>query len=388
MPIPSVSGTSLPKRFYSLDVLRGVAALVVVLWHWQHFFLPLNKQGVAFSVENQPMFGSLFAFYKYGDNAVQLFFCLSGFIFFWLYSKRIAEKSITFKSFSILRLSRLYPLHFMTLIFVAIFQLIYTNITNTYFVYPFNDAYHFFLNLFFISSWGFQKGYSFNYPIWSVSVEILLYAIFFVFCRIFYQNIIAVIFAIIIGHFFIYGLNRYIASGIECFFLGGIVFIVYMQIIKSGDNLKLSIWLPLLASMSWIVTIASVSSIYDITQMHLPWIIQKVVSAWLDFVLFPMTIMSLALIETKRGTLGKRLAFVGDISYSSYLLHFPLQLAIATIMTKMAINQTLYYSPWFMVMFYFVLILLSLASHRYFEVPMQRILRMKANPTGNTVIAL
>jgi len=25
-----------PSRFYSLDVLRGVAALSVVLWHWQH----------------------------------------------------------------------------------------------------------------------------------------------------------------------------------------------------------------------------------------------------------------------------------------------------------------------------------------------------------------
>ena len=388
MSLPSVHGITVPKRFYSLDVLRGVAALIVVLWHWQHFFLPLNKQGVAFSVQKQPMFGLLSVFYEYGDNAVQLFFCLSGFIFFWLYSKRIAERSISFRSFSILRLSRLYPLHFVTLIFVAIVQLIYTNVTNTYFVYPFNDAFHFLLNLFFVSSWGFQKGYSFNYPIWSVSVEILLYLIFFLFSRIFYQNIIAVLAAITIGHYFVYSFNRFIASGIECFFLGAIIFIVYMRVVKAGDLWKLSIWLPLLTFVAWLVTIEFVGSNNAITHGHLPWIFRKIESAWLDFVLFPMTILSLALMETKRGTLGKRLSFLGDISYSSYLLHFPLQLAIAVVATKLAIKQTMYYSPWFMVLFFFVLILISLASHHYFEIPMQRILRMKASPAANTVSAL
>ncbi len=388
MSLPSDSGIPLPKRFYSLDVLRGVAALVVVLWHWQHFFLPLNKQGVVFSANNQPWFESLSVFYNYGDNAVQLFFCLSGFIFFWLYSKRIAERSISFRSFSILRLSRLYPLHFITLIFVAVVQLIYTDMTHTYFVYPFNDAYHFFLNLIFVSSWGFQKGYSFNYPIWSVSVEILLYAIFFVFSRFFYQNIIAVIFAIIFGHFFVYSLNRFIASGIECFFLGAIVFIVYMQVVKRGDAWNASIWLPLLAVLAWLVTIEYVSPNHVISHGELPWIYQKIESAWLDFVLFPMTILSLALMETKRGTLGKRLSFVGDISYSSYLLHFPLQLAVAAVATKLAIGQTFYYSPWFMAVFFFVLILISLASHHYFEIPMQRMLRGKAIPTVNAMAPL
>ena len=27
-----------PKRLTSLDALRGVAALSIVVWHWQHFF--------------------------------------------------------------------------------------------------------------------------------------------------------------------------------------------------------------------------------------------------------------------------------------------------------------------------------------------------------------
>ena len=42
-----------------------------------------------------------------------------------------------------------------------------------------NDTYHFILNFFFISGWGFEKSYSFNGPIWSVSIELIIYALSF-----------------------------------------------------------------------------------------------------------------------------------------------------------------------------------------------------------------
>ena len=366
-----------PKRFYSIDVMRGIAALSVVLWHWQHFFLPLNKQGVTFIAEKQPMFDSLYFLYQYGYKAVELFFCLSGFIFFWLYSKRIAEKEISFKSFSILRLSRLYPLHFLTLLFVWIVQIIYMNKTNTYFTYLLNDAYHFFLNLTFTSSWGFEKGRSFNFPIWSVSIEVLLYAIFYMFCRLFNRNTMVVIIVIMFGHFIMYKLNDSIASGVECFFLGGFIFNVYERILKNGDSWKLSIWLPILASISWIVTIVFFSYFNGLTKIETPWLFHKIISVWTVFVVFPLTIISLALIETKRGTLGKRLSFIGDISYSSYLIHFPLQLFVAILTVEFSLNQEMFYSLWFIVSFYLALIFISLASHKYFELPIQRLLRLR-----------
>ncbi len=28
-----------PKRLYSLDITRGIAAVAVLFWHWQHFVL-------------------------------------------------------------------------------------------------------------------------------------------------------------------------------------------------------------------------------------------------------------------------------------------------------------------------------------------------------------
>jgi len=109
----------------------------------------------------------------------------------------------------------------------------------------------------------------------------------------------------------------------------------------------------------------------------MPMLLRKIASNWVVFFLFPSTILSLALVETIRGTLGKRVSFIGDLSYSSYLLHFPLQLFTAIIVTALALGQELFYSTWFMVAFYLALIGLSLLSHSYFELPMQRFLRQR-----------
>lgn len=362
-----------PKRFYSLDVLRGVAALSIVLWHWNFFFLPTNKQGVAFNLGMQPLFEELYFFYKNGNAAVELFFCISGFVFFWLYSKRIADKTISLRSFAVLRLSRLYPLHFVTLIFVAVGQNIYAESVSGSFVFSFNDAYHFLLNLFFASSWGMEKGLSFNGPIWSVSIEVLLYAIFFVFCSMFNRNFVVLIFAVILGYF-AQRFNPSIGSGVMFFFIGGLVLIFYEKIISTGDPWKVSIWLPWVTSMAWLMAVSITHPIHGVTFSGVPWVIHKILNHAV-FALFPMTIMSLALIETKRGTLGKRLSLIGDISYSSYLLHFPLILTMVLVTAELGIEQELFYSPWFMILFFLILVLLCLASHRYFEVPMQRYLR-------------
>ncbi|GAB3906115.1 hypothetical protein GCM10028803_37980 [Larkinella knui] len=66
---------------------------------------------------------------------------------------------------------------------------------------------------------------------------------------------------------------------------------------------------------------------------------------------------------------------MGDISYSAYLLHFPLQLAFVLLVTKLEISSTVFESPVLLVLFFSVLITLSLASHRYFEIPVQKKLR-------------
>ena len=182
------------KHYYLLDVIRGVAAFVILFWHYQHFFWN-GTERVEFNKEEQPLYLIFYSFYNYGHVAVYLFFILSGFIFFHTYGVRIADRVVSFRQYALNRFSRLYPLHLFTLILVVFLQIYYFKNFNDYYIYQFNDLKHFLLNLSFISFWGFEDGLSFNGPIWSVSIEVLLYLIFYIFCRFFKVTILKIILA-------------------------------------------------------------------------------------------------------------------------------------------------------------------------------------------------
>jgi peptidoglycan/LPS O-acetylase OafA/YrhL len=133
------------KHFYSLDNLRGAAALLVVVYHWGHFFYDApNPFHPAPSL--LPLYWLLWPVYQQGLMAVDLFFCLSGFIFFWLYAQKIQKQQMGFGRFLILRFSRLYPLHFATLLAVAAASYwFYLNGLNPFRSLLHNDWYHFVL---------------------------------------------------------------------------------------------------------------------------------------------------------------------------------------------------------------------------------------------------
>ena len=155
--------------------LRGIAALVVVLFHWQHFFFvgnapPSEAQAGAYAHVLRHFGCST----RWAGWAWILFFSLSGFIL--LLALFRAHPSATYQRdqiFSSLRFSRLYPLHFMTLLAVAVGQYLYGQYHETSFVYEQNDLRHFLLNLGLVPSVGLEQGLSFNGPVWSVSVEIV-----------------------------------------------------------------------------------------------------------------------------------------------------------------------------------------------------------------------
>jgi len=376
-----------PVRFYSLDVLRGLAALCVVFWHWQHFFYEGTRAGSV--TEELPLYKVFFPFYNEGYLAVELFFCLSGFVFYWLYSQPISEATISKREFFLLRFSRLYPLHFATLGLVGIGQLLFYALFHSYYVYDCNDAYHFVLNIFFASSWGLEKGYSFNGPIWSVSVEVFVYALFFACCRLFAVRLGTAAAISLAG--FALGAVWYapIGRGIGSFFLGGCTCLVYQQIVAKGYARRAAICLIPLTVLIWlsaIVTIGemsgldSISSVGGLLTSKLGTVViefGKAFAKWPQVTLFPSVILVLALVETNRGTLGKRFAFLGDISYSSYLLHFPLQLFVMIPIIFLSIDRSIFLSWSMLLAFFAVLLSISYASYHCFELPSQRFLRQK-----------
>src|ERR1700722_13786324 len=99
------SPTLSAKRLYSIDALRGVAALGVVLWHWQHFYAISGTWATGWSRADQPFFPVLRPLYEQGWMAVDLFFAVSGFVFFWLYLEPVAKGEIGTGKFALQRFS-------------------------------------------------------------------------------------------------------------------------------------------------------------------------------------------------------------------------------------------------------------------------------------------
>ena len=91
---------SIPHLFHALDAARGIAALIVVLYH-----LPVSFRG---------------SFFGSGDLAVDFFFALSGFVLAHAYLGRLISGRMSFRNFIIARLIRLYPLYALSLMLTII----------------------------------------------------------------------------------------------------------------------------------------------------------------------------------------------------------------------------------------------------------------------------
>ncbi len=376
----------IPHRFYSLDAIRGIAALTIVFWHWQHFFFngTINSH---IDKSIQPFYELFFVFYQHGKLAVEFFFSLSGFIFFWLYAERVKKREISAWNFAVLRFSRLYPLHLATLLLVLCGQQIIHRQTGAYFVYAHNDLYHFVLNIFFASNWGFERGFSFNAPIWSVSIEVLLYAIFFALSR----KLPARIPILALFVFWGMALESRLGRGMFSFFIGGIVYLIYQKIIE-GQSLKKWVkpvvvanvigWSAIVFEIKYKLIRPAFLSFFQPVLIYngrdyAQWLVKLFHERFATGILFPITILALVILETQRGTLGKRLSFLGDMSYSSYLLHFPLQLFIMIFVGLLGIDISIFRSEFTLLMFFAILMGLSLMSYRYFEAPVQKVLRRR-----------
>lgn len=389
-----------PAYFRSLDAFRGFAAIAVVLFHWQMFFYPDDVFTANGGLNPAlPFYSVLSIFYNHGTS-VDMFFQLSGFIFFWIYADAIARGKTTFRKFSIYRISRLYPLHLVTLIVIGILQVIMLDRTGHYFVVQYNDTYHFFLNLFFMQNWGFEEGLSFNAPSWSSSVEIFLYLVFFLICKKkWHTNKVLLLLLIPVGalmqHF-----SLLIGKGVFSFFLGALLYYFYVYLLQQNKTRQYFRILGPFTLALWVFVI--VACHYPFLQQAWDHIVSRFrpdlnaeqsVTAYSSVrnLLFrltvgPCTILSLVLWETVRGQLPSRWAILGKCSYAIYLLHFPLQLTTILIMRQWQLDRNLLLSPWALVSFIGGLVLLSLVVYYYFEQPLQNKIRQAAL-SGKGVLA-
>ncbi|USX27941.1 acyltransferase [Oxalobacteraceae bacterium OTU3CINTB1] len=341
-----------------IELLRFVCAFAVLMWHYQHFSYVAN-QAHQFDPVQQPFYPLLSFFYRYGLYGVQVFWCISGFIFFWKYGAVLARRELGAGRFFVLRFSRLYPLHLATLLLVALLQALYAGGHGHYFVYRDNSVGSFLLQLPLASHWLYPlTGFSFNGPIWSVSLEVLAYAAFFLWSRHAGVGAPATLAAALAA-----GLAWRYADWplLECllyFYLGALVALAYALVAgwsaprRAAAVLAAAALLVLVLAAPWRYPIAPGSTLLLAT---------------------PLAI-GVALALRPRGPAGRALASLGNLTYSSYLLHFPLQLGIALGCGAAGVAVP-WRSPWLWLFFIGATFALAHLCYRTVEMPLQRRLR-------------
>jgi len=351
--------------FHWIDAIRGCAAVAILVWHYQHFYFRSGGDNpTGFQHELQPFYGPLTVLYQHGYFAVQLFWVISGFVFASVYAGTIP----TSREFFVNRFARLYPLHFATLVLVAVLQAISYHRYGQFQIYQNNDAYHFLLNLGFVSHWGFEAGYSFNAPVWSVSVEVFIYILFWATLR--YVFVAGIVGPLLFAALFMALMGLKVPGPFwECgvYFYFGCASYVWLASFRERNGVNSVLGLCAIAA----------GSAYLASGLPGPGMVGRLA------LFCGLVILAGSADIWDREHRGARFAWLGNITYSVYLLHIPVQIAVLLLMNAWGVDRAIANQSWFFLSFIAVMCGLATASYRFFELPMRRWVRrrLSAAPT-------
>lgn len=88
---------------------------------------------------------------------------------------KIRRGELSARNFAVDRFFRLYPLHLFSLVLVWLLTGVLRHLTGNEGIYSCNDLYHCILNVCFVPYILPHAGFSFNAPVWSVSLELIAY---------------------------------------------------------------------------------------------------------------------------------------------------------------------------------------------------------------------
>jgi peptidoglycan/LPS O-acetylase OafA/YrhL len=271
-------------RIASLDGLRGIAASAVVYAHI-NFFYPSTNPWINLAT---------------GDEAVAIFFSLSGFLMALLYGGRPMQAA----DYLVHRFARIYPVYLVSVLFVAALSVIYPD-----YVYPIHGAVQLLRHVALIGSTGVY---------WSIPPEIQFYLFFLLIWLWFLDprkyQLVAVgtaVFLIVAAYFDFPGPGILLTSKLPYFLFGALAGRLYAIQKTQPDGPASG------------VAVLALLAFFIIARGFWPlngsfWGISSALTA--------TVIVYLAACNNRlsAAVLGARpLAFAGKISFSLYLFHLP-----------------------------------------------------------------
>jgi len=355
----------------NLTPIRGIAAILVVIFHFEIvlvLFLPR---------EISRLFSKCYLM-------VDLFFIMSGFIIYHVYGEFFKRNihTATFNKYIRARLARVYPLHVFTLI-LTIVLVVSQHFKWDEFFNPRAIPTHVLM----LQSFGLHSIYTWNVPAWSISAEFAAYIIFPVFAFVIYRSKIitpVIISTLIIFIYWIlafkltkvngntsqYNLDQtydygYL-RGIAGFLAGGMIYQLYLK--------KIFYFLRADAALIFLSAMVFASLHFGVTDLvFIPVFLLLVLSAAYNTG------------RVKRFLSNRFLQWLGDISYSVYLLQFPLMIFVIVSLPYFGISWNGVYSlhlPFWQaalccLLFLIVLIGISAFSYQYIERPFRKLINGK-----------
>lgn len=362
----------------SLTSLRGIAAILVILLHIDYFCFALA-----------PWDGSINHFIQKGYLWVDFFFLLSGFIMMHVYSASF-EESIkgNFWKFMRSRFARIYPLHIFSFLCMVAFYFWYKANFTLYpadYTHTFNMS-EIWTHILLLQSMGINPSLSWNSASWSISVEWWMYVVF-PFLLIPFRKItgwkkIFIFFGVIIGYLFIIYYLQPLSAAINgsfdpntkatldvtydygfvrCFFgflFGMLIYELYR--VRLGYRY-------LKTTLAWLLAITAI-------------VIAMTLSAS-DFILI-ILFAAVILVSVYTEGIGKYilnlkpLIYLGDISYSLYLMHLPIMYFLFNYFKKsqhIQLENLDWGTTWFYTVMYLIIVIcISSLTYRFIEVPMRQ----------------
>lgn len=324
------------SRLAEIDVLRGIAALAVVFYH---FFTRYDRHyNYDFEVPD---------FIRFGATGVQLFFIISGFVIFWTLSK-----TQSYKDFLAARFARLYPAYWAAVTITAI-------------VISFPIAGELGLEVSFagylVNLTMFQEFLKFEHVdgvYWTLTVELLFY---FLISTIFILNGFKYIRYILLGFMMLSMFWWYFKDqNVLIYYVGKILILDYICYFSAGICFY-KLWIGDKSKLDYLIILVSIICNFFYHRFD-----EAV------FIVIYYLIMFAIVNNHLRFIIRREFLFLGKISYPLYLVHQNIGFVIIFSLLTYQV------SPFFAIAIaMLIVILLAYLISKYIEYPGQRYFKSK-----------